>query len=410
MEDITTHTFSNGLPAVYLNHASSKVYTAILIVGVGSRFETKELQGISRFYANICFQGNQDYPDKDQLDQAIDNLGLIIKPAVYPEYSLYYFSSQKDQFLASLNLFLTTIYQPALTEEGLSQEKKLSLAEVEISTRNPQIYSLNKLTSAIFNDDPLSFDALGSTLGTQNINLNHLNQFKDKYYLSQNSLLIIVGPDQDFNLASLENITSKISPGKRQPLPSFDFSQVKTIQEKINQPGKISYLSYGFLCFGRNSQQRISQNLLLNILSEGRNNQRLKSLQQNKLTGLVKPWIKIFSDCGLMLIQTNCQSSQEQPAHQAILDQLEKLNNNDLTQAELDQAKFYYQNRLLTSLSTPLELGLFYGLSFFFNLPEQNPEQVLEKVKNVSLEEINQTCQNIFRPESTSWIINGSDF
>ena len=91
METVKPHVFSNGLAAVYIHSPSSRVLTAVLLVGTGSRFETKETQGLSRFYANICFQGNQEYREKDQLWQRIDELGLTIKPTVYSEYSLFYF-------------------------------------------------------------------------------------------------------------------------------------------------------------------------------------------------------------------------------------------------------------------------------------------------------------------------------
>jgi predicted Zn-dependent peptidase len=409
MEKITTHVFSNGLPSVYISIPSSKIFTAVLIVGVGSRFEEEQYQGLSRFYANICFQGSQDYQDKDSLAQVIDSLGLVIKPSVYPEYSLYYFSSTKPILKPGLDLFLKTIFSPALTSEGLEEEKKLTLAEVEMTSKNPQLFTLNKLSSSLFPQSPLGFDAMGTTEGTNNINLETLQNFKNRFYTAQNSLLVITGPDPDFNLKDLENKTNFIPSGSRQEFTPFDFSQTQTTQDNINQPGSFSYLTYAALCFGRNSEKRITQNIILNILSEGRNNQRLKKLQQDKKTSFLKPWIKIFADCGLFIIQTSCSSNLKQEVHQEILDQLENISQT-IAQEELDQAKAYYQNKLLASLSNPLELAFFYGLSFFFNLKEQTPKEVQNQVEKTNLKQVKKVASEIFRPNALSWIIVGPEY
>ncbi len=408
MEKITTHIFSNGLPAVYIHIPFSKIFNAVLITGVGSRFEELQYQGLSRFYANICFQGNQDYPTQEQLSGAIDRLGLIIKPSVYPEYSLYYLSTQKELLASSLNLFLKIIFTPALTAKALEEEKKLTLSEVEMTQKNPQLFTLNKMSESLFNNSPLGFDAMGTPQGTQNTTLEVLTEFKNKYYTAHNSLLVITGPDPDFPLESLETNVSFIPSGSRQEFKPFDFSQTQIVQDKINQPGSISYLTYGLLCFGRNSEKRITQNIILNILSEGRNNQRLKKLQQDKKVSFLKPWIKIFADCGLFLLQTACASNQEQEVHQEISSQLQL--QTPFTQEEVNQAKIYYKNKLMTSLSNPLELAFFYGLSYFFNLEEQTPNEVNDKIEKTDLNKVNQVAAEIFRPQSLSWVTIGPQY
>ncbi|MFC1711780.1 M16 family metallopeptidase [Patescibacteria group bacterium] len=410
MSKLTTHVFQNGMPAAFVALPDSRVNTAILIVGAGTRFETLETQGLARFYANICFQGSKDYASKDQLWNAIDALGLTIKPAVYPEYCLYYFSSSPQVFNDSLSLFMNIFFQPALTQAGLEAEKQLTKSEIELTSKNPQLISLNTLTSLIFNQSSLGFDAMGSDQGLTNIDLSALQDFKSKYYGSQNCLLLVLGPDKNFALESLEGIIKTVPQGPRLDPPPFDLTQTKIVQEKINQPGSYSNITLGSLCFGRNSDKRIIQNILLNILSEGRKNQRLKTLQENKLVSFIKPWIKTFSDCGLLLIQAACQTTNEQQVLLELKSQLSNLQQSSITQEELDKAKLYYTNKLLNGLSNSLELGLFYSLSYFFSLNEQTPEEIINIVKNCTLEEINDLAKTIFKPEALSWVTVGPGY
>lgn len=410
MEATQSYVFQNGLASVYLYSPSAQVFTTILLVGAGSRFETQDTQGLTRFYANVCFQSSEQYPQKDLLLEAIDELGLIIKPTVTPEYSLYYFSSAKERFLSSLDLFINLLFRPSLNEQALTAEKQLNLAEVEMINKTPQFISLNMLNSAIFNNTSLGFDIVGSKEAIQNFNFEILTAFKNKYYVSQNCLLVIVGPDKNFSLASLEQLINLIPAGERQAVLPFDFSQTKLVQEKVSQMGKFSYLTFGSLCFGRSADQRLTQNLLLNILIGGRKSQRLSLLKEKKLVSLIRPWIKIFSDCGLFLIQANCNSVKEKEVKEEILAQLQDLSSGSISQVELEKAKNFSENQLLERLSNNLELGLFYSLSLFFNLKEQTPQAVIEKIKSVSLEEINTISQTIFKPEGASWVIVGPGY
>lgn len=410
MTEEKTHVFNNGLPSVYLHSPGSLLFTAVFIVGAGSRLENSENQGISRFYTNLCFQGNQEYPQLEQLNNAMDQLGLIIKPTVAPEYTLFSFASIKENFIASLDLSLKTIFAPSLNEKAIAQEKQITSSEIEIMAQNPSIMGLNKLSSAIFNYSSLGFDIVGNSQSLENINQQSLLEFKSKYYVSQNCLLLILGPDKDFDLSSLENSVQVIPSGPRQTSSNFDFSQTKTIQEKISQNSKSSVLTFGLPCYGRNSDQRVTQSLLVHILSNGRNNQRLAGLRSKNIVSSIKPWIKNFLDCGLFLIQASCPSTKENKAKEAIIEQLGRLSRADITQEELDQTKAFYQNSLLQRLNQDLELGLFQSLGYFFNLKETRPEEVAEKVKSISLNEINQLCQQLFQPNALSWVIIGPGY
>jgi len=410
MEPTKTHIFPNGLAAVYLQLPSTKVFTVILLVGVGSRFETLENKGLARFYANFCLQGSEQFQTKNELEAAMDQLGLTIRPAVYPEYSLYYFSCTKEKLVPSFELFSSIFFRPALTADGMSQEKELSLSELEISDKNPQFSSISKLNLGMFNNHPIGFDILGVKETVENFTPEVAQDFKNKYYVSQNCLLFISGPDPDFSFSSLDRAVGLVASGQRQkPIP-FDFSQTKIVQEKVSQMGRASILTFGFPCYGRDSEKRIGQSLLLNILYENHTNKRLKTLRDKKLVTGIKPWIRICSECGLFLIQASCLSTKEKEVQDEIMAQLTQLSTGSITAEELAIAKSFYGNRFLEKLSNSLELGFFYSMVYFFNVAEQTPEQIMEKVNKTSLEEINQLCQQIIRPDMISWVIVGPGY
>jgi predicted Zn-dependent peptidase len=411
MTDFQTHIFNNRLPALYLHDPNTRIYSAVLLVGVGTRFETKKTEGISRFYTNTCLQGSSQYPDQNSLAAAIDKLGLTLQTKVSPEYTTTSFTSPDKHFFSGLKLVLNMFFRPKLTDANLEKERKLALEEVKYSIVNPQYKALNNLNKQIFNNSPLGFNLLGTEESIQNLKLNKLQEFKNKYYTAQNCLLTITGPTQEFRFSKLKETIEKIDPGDRQEFTPFDFSKTQIVREKENIMGKKSYLTFGTLCYGRSSKKRVVQSLLINILITGRTNQRLTKMQKTNLIQSIKPWIKVYSDCGLFLVRTQCASKKERQVKEAIVQELTSFNQGKpITENELDQAKAYYKNQLLTKLQDKQQLSLLLALSTYFNLTEKTVDEIIERVETTTVEEINEIAQSIFTSDSLSWYILGSGF
>lgn len=407
MDKIIPHVFDNGLPAIFISLPYSRGYTICLLTGAGSRMETAESKGLARFYTNCCLQGSKQYPNKAELDKAMNLMGLNIKPGVYPEYSLFYFFSTLEKLIPSFELFINLFFQPSLSIDNLEAEKKISLTEIEISGRNPQFSSMAKLSADIFNNHPIGFDILGEKEAIQNFDQQKVNEFKDKFYVSQNCLLLIIGPENKFDFSCLNDIVKIIPFGSRHEPEKFDFSQTKIVQDKIIQSGQYSILNYGFPCYGRDSEKKISQNLLLTLLYENPFYNRFKVFQEKKLMASAKAWIRLCYECGLFLIQASCQTNQEKAVQEEIMAVFSSLANNSITNEELEISKNFYENQFLSRMGNTLEVAFFYMLTYFYNLNERTPEEIVDKIKKTSLEEINGLASQIFKPNMASWVISG---
>ncbi len=405
MENVQTHIFSNRFPAIYISSANTNTYTASLLIGAGSRFEKKETEGISRFYTNLCLQGSKEYPEKNNLASEIDKLGLSFQTKVSPEYTTTGFSCYFDKLIPSLKMLLSIYFQPDISKEKINQEKQLTQQEISYNSENPQISSLDKLTNGIFNQSSLSYNTLGSKESIKGFNKQVIKNFRDQFYVSQNCLLTIIGPEHDFEFKTIDPIIKKLPEGERQYFEPFDFSQTDIIRKETSSMSKMAYLTFGSLCFGRSSNKRVAQSLLINILIKGRNNQRLKKLQKEQFTYSLRPWIKIYSDCGVFLIHSQCNPQHKEAVKQGIKNELTNLYEKQITQDELDIAKAYYKNQLLEKLQESQQLGILISLSAFFNLNEKTPEEIIERIDKVTLTEINEISSQIFNPEALSWYI-----
>ena len=58
------HAFNSGLRLVVVPMKSTKTATVLVLVGTGSKYETKEINGISHFLEHMMFKGTTKRPDK----------------------------------------------------------------------------------------------------------------------------------------------------------------------------------------------------------------------------------------------------------------------------------------------------------------------------------------------------------
>ena len=70
----------NGLQVITSPLKETKVATILVMFGVGSRFETKRISGLSHFLEHMFFKGTKKRPTSFSLTKTIDSLGgLVLK-------------------------------------------------------------------------------------------------------------------------------------------------------------------------------------------------------------------------------------------------------------------------------------------------------------------------------------------
>ena len=63
MKPFDFHTFANGLRLISVPMEHTKTITVLVMVGTGSRYETKEINGISHFLEHMMFKGTDKRPN-----------------------------------------------------------------------------------------------------------------------------------------------------------------------------------------------------------------------------------------------------------------------------------------------------------------------------------------------------------
>src|SRR5258708_271747 len=95
--------FPNGLRLLTIPMPSFESATVLVMVGAGSRYETKLNNGISHFLEHMAFKGTKKRPSAIAISSLVDGIGGEINAFTGKETTGYYIKSHASHVSLSLD-------------------------------------------------------------------------------------------------------------------------------------------------------------------------------------------------------------------------------------------------------------------------------------------------------------------
>src|SRR3972149_10276494 len=95
--------------------------TVLLMVRVGSRDETKKLNGISHFFEHMVFKGTKKWPTPMAVNRVIDSVGGIFNAFTSQEHTGFWVKVAKKHLSLALEFLYQIIFQLRLPSTELER-------------------------------------------------------------------------------------------------------------------------------------------------------------------------------------------------------------------------------------------------------------------------------------------------
>ena len=106
-------TLKNGLRIITVPQKTSQAVTVLILVGTGSKYETKEISGISHFLEHMYFKGTKKKPTPVSVAETLDKIGGIYNAFTGEDYTGYYAKVAASRFETALewvsDIFLNSL-------------------------------------------------------------------------------------------------------------------------------------------------------------------------------------------------------------------------------------------------------------------------------------------------------------
>ncbi len=403
---------ANGLPVFQIQSPHSKISSILYLSRAGSRHESKETEGLSRFYSIMSLKRSRNFPSQLDISKELDRLGVFINIEQNREYSAVYIKAYNEYFADAVALLGDMVAHPFFDEKDIEDEKKFFMSEIQNRFSDQNGSALDEMFKLIFPEQGLAYSGIGDKHAVQAITVDALQGYHERFHTGSNSVVVMnVGGDAN---------PSVFDPYVKEyfgALPKGELIVPQQVQLNVEGEKSIkiptntgaSAIAIGFPAYARTSPHRIAQQLLDTILSKTKSNVRFASITIDEaLARSIGSSLFQFSDGGVYALQIFAENKTAPQAHQRVLDEIEKISMTPVSDEELARAKGYYTGMQMISTHDPIELSFYYAMQMLLDDvvgadPSQHTmrsyDDFIQTVLSVTTEEVQGVAQQIFNPD-----------
>ena len=384
----------------------SQSMTVLVMLPVGSRYETEKLSGVSHYIEHLMFKGTKKRPNTLILTREIDRLGADYNAFTGKEYTGYYIKADKSHTEITLDILSDMLFNSKFDAKEMEREKTVIVEELRMYRDNPLMYIDMIFEELMYDGCPLCWDEGGTDKTVMGFKRNEVLTFCDKYYQPSNMTIAIAG-NIGKNIKEIlekyfvdeKEIRKEIRDSGDKRYEPARFGSVKK-EKRLrvdNKKTDQAQLAIGFPAFDFNDARQPSM-VVLNTVLGGSMSSRLfiKIRERLGLAYMIRTGATSFRDTGYFQVRAGLDSKNINKVLTIVKEEAEKIIEKGVTARELRDAKTHLRGGLALSLEDSSVQASWYVKEALFRKKIKTPEERLSEIDAVSNDDVKQTAKKIF--------------
>jgi predicted Zn-dependent peptidase len=399
-----------GLQYAVRKSGSAVGYCA-LSIRCGTRDEEGYHSGIAHFVEHTIFKGTSK-KSASVINGYLDRLGGELNAFTTKEEIVFHATVLKEDLGKAASLLFELVTDATFPEHEVNTEKGVVIDEIHSYKDTPSEDIYDRFEEMLFKGHPLSGPILGTTASVKKISREELLKFVKEKFVPQRMAFTIVADieekkmekevlkltDKFFKDKDMESQdkTSHITPEPEQ----FD----RTVSKRNHQANCIIG---GLAPSLYQEKERLATVLLCNILGGPASNSILNSILREKngwVYGVECSYTQ-FVDTGMVAITLGCDKANLEKCQKAIIKEIEKLQNELLTERKMRSAKKQLLGQLAISSDNGETQCLSMGKGLLAYGRITGGKETRELIEGISSEDVREMARRIFAQENLSRLI-----
>src|SRR5512146_498491 len=131
-------TLPNGLRVLTATVDQAQSVTCMIMLAAGSRYETRETNGIAHFAEHMFFKGTERRPTAKQIAVEIDAIGGEFNAFTGKEYTGYYVKCAAEHRDVALDVLVDMLRNSKFDREEIEREKGVIIEEMNMYFDTPR--------------------------------------------------------------------------------------------------------------------------------------------------------------------------------------------------------------------------------------------------------------------------------
>jgi len=261
-----------------------------------------------------------------------------------------------------------------------------------------------------YGNQPAGWSIAGPKEIVKKITREQILDYRNKHYVASRTTVIIVGGGLDDKKIrkAVESKFSNVSPGvggkmlkveEKQKLPAIKVKYKKTDQ---------THLVLGVRTFGQKSTLNTKVRMLAGILGAGMSSRLFQRLRDQMGVGYyVSARNDVSTDHGVFEIRTGVANERVPEVVKAILEELERMKTELVSDKELKKVKDYLAGNIMLGLESSDSIAEYYGIKEILHRELKTPKEKIKELQSVTAMDIRNVARKIFKNENLNMALIG---
>lgn len=379
------------IPVIYEEQKSLPTFNMQLVFQNSGSIKDEKLPGLANLSAKILNEGTKEL-GSIKFANKLESRAIGLHAENGSETFVIELNTLKSEYPYALKYTKELLDSPNITQKSLDKLKLLQLGNLKRKENDYDYVAKKEFRKLLFEGTPLENSSLGTVDSINKITLENIASFIDSS-LTLKNLIIVAGGDVSFKelKVDLKKLLIDLKVGKENSLEKITLANNPKESTVIKETEQ-AYIYFGspFYIDSKDEDTYLSKVASFILGGSGFGSRMMEEVRVKR--GLaysayssvsINKAISYFSG----YLQTKLESADE--AHKLVKEIVKEFVKNGVTSEELESAKkFLIGSEPLRVETLSQRQNRAFSL-YYKGLPQDYPQKELEKIENLTLDELN---------------------
>ncbi len=375
-------------------------------VNVGARDETDTQSGLSHFIEHMIFKGTARR-SAYQIAKEFDAIGGQTNAFTSMEHTCYH-AKVLDTHLETMveilsDIFLNSTFDP----QEVERERPVIFQEIGMVEDSPEEYLHLVAAKNFWGSHPLGRSILGSRENILNFDARTIKAFFRQFYHPERIILAVAGNIDHKRIVDLVGPAFETIHNGQQ-LPPRNRPEIAPRQQAIQRDLEQAHINLSTLGLSTTDPKRFACSLMNTILGGNMSSRLFQEIRERHgLAYSVYSFVSSHVDTGMFGVYAGVHPDNVSRCIDLVIQAQQRLKQAPVSSSELDGAKeFTKGNLILAAESVDNQMVRLAQNEIHFKdyIPLQ---AVIENIDAVTVQEIQDLAEELFRPEQSALTLLG---
>jgi len=415
-------TLSSGLRILTNKLEGTNAVTVLVLAGAGSRYEKREINGISHFLEHMFFKGGEKYKNSKEVAEMIDGVGGDFNAFTGKEYAGYFVKVAKEKIDTAFDVLSDMMLNAKFDDAEIDKERGVILEEYRMYQDTPMYQIGWNFENLVFGDQPMGWDEVGTEELIKNAKHEDFAKYKSELYTTDNMVLVVCGNvDHEEIVASAEKFFPMGESKK-----AYEFKAY----EPLKEPKKVflkkksteqAHLAIGYESYPETHPDHWVLKVLSVILGGNMSSRMFLNVREaHGLAYYIHTSTDNYMDTGLISTSAGVDVNRIYFAVEKIVDEYKKVvagasagvgasaevgvgadgvRAYGITEEEIKKAQNFLKGKMVLGLEDSEEYAHLLAKYELLHGTPKMPEEIMKEIDKVTLADVNRVAADLFKPE-----------